>query len=103
MDYYGVLTTPTMILRRRYRANGTITDEDLMDAAKEFGSNLIGWDILFNSLTEVKANQDDLGRQIYNPQDYWSNKYRDMTNYILKNSFEPGTMTDAKRIYKTYR
>lgn len=102
MDYYGAISTPLLMLQRKYAANGTITDEDLLLSSQEFFGKFIGWDILFDRVTKLKANQEDNGQQIYNPQDTWAVKYRDMSNYLIS-TVEPGTLTDARRIYKTYR
>jgi hypothetical protein len=100
MDYYGVITTPLAMLRRKLVANGTLTDEDLIDAATEFSKSFIGWDIAFDKLTQLKANQDDLGRQIFNPQDEWDDKWKDMLRHLW-GTVEPGTLTDIKRMIIT--
>jgi hypothetical protein len=102
MDYYGVITTPLAMLRRKLVANGTLTDEDLIDAATEFSKSFIGWDIAFDKLTQIKANQDDLGRQIFNPQDDWDDKWKDMLEHLW-GTVEPGTLTDVKRMINTSR
>ncbi|NMC35088.1 MAG: hypothetical protein GYA36_21915, partial [Veillonellaceae bacterium] len=102
LDYYNAITSPMMLLRRRLIANGEITTDDIIESAEEFSKSFLGWDIIFNKLTQVKANEDELGRQIFNPQDEKQEIYKDILGHIWE-GVEPGTITDARRIYKSYR
>ena len=103
MDYYGVVTTPINTIRRKLLANGTVASEDLIGVAGEFAGNFISYDILFDKMTDLKNNQSrTTGFPIYNEQDDWLSQWRDISGYMLE-TFEPGTLTDVRRIYKDYR
>jgi hypothetical protein len=103
MDYYGVITTPVMVLQRKLVANGTLTDDDLIEAVSDFFGNFVQWDIVFNKVTNLKNNEDSsTGYPIYNPQDPWGKRFQDMSLYMAE-SVEPGLSTDVRRIYKTAR
>jgi hypothetical protein len=103
MDYYGVITTPVLMLQRQFKANGTLTSDDLIDALQEWGGKFIGWDILFDKVTKLKSNiKDESGRHIYNEQADWTEQFGQMSDFLWE-GFEPGTITDARRIYRTYK
>jgi hypothetical protein len=102
LDYYNALTTPVLILQRRLTVNGTLTSDDIKDAAGEFAGKFIGWDILFNRITNLKNNKDDNGKQIFNDTEDFRKQFEDMTVYLLE-TIEPGTITDARRIFQSYR
>jgi hypothetical protein len=103
LDYYNVITTPVLMLERQFSSNGEITSEDIKEAAIEFSKSFIGWDILFDRVTNLKANVDPAtGMSIYNTADEKDRQFRNMASYLW-NAVEPGTLTDARRIYKTSR
>jgi hypothetical protein len=54
-------------------------------------------DILFNALTNITANQDDFGREIFNETDT-PNEVTDKIMSRLWKVFEPGAVTSARKV-----
>lgn len=102
LDYYNQVTRPVQMLYRKLSVNGVIKDTDITDAIGEFFEPFVSWDILFDRLTNLKSNSDENGSPIYNPSDELQKKLDDQVLYVLE-AFEPGTMTDSRRIFKTWR
>jgi hypothetical protein len=102
MDYYGSITTPVLMLQRRVLSNGELTNRDLIDASTEFAKNFIGWDMVFDRVTNVKNNVDrTTGFKIYNESEpSLLKKGLDISGYMIS-AIEPGTATDARRIFQT--
>jgi hypothetical protein len=100
MDYYGSITTPLLMVGRK-AALGTLQTEDLINAAKEFVGKFVGYEMTFKAYVDLIKNSNDNGYAIYNEEDTWSNKFKDITWYLAENLYLPATITDLMKVNET--
>ena len=62
----------------------------------------VGVDIATRRGFNLLKNEDDYGRQIYNPEDSFSNQTREILSYGYE-VLEPGTFTSLRKIYNSDR
>ena len=78
-------------------------NQDLVDAAIEFVHPFLGEELLAGRLIDLSRNvKGSGGKEIYNPEAPLGERWKDITDYLL-GGVEPGTVSDAKRIYKAYK
>jgi hypothetical protein len=94
LDPYEYIKKPVMGMLR-----GENWEEGFSDAMKEALSPFMSEEILFKAVREVMSNKAETGREIYNEQETDAEKVGRSIKHIGK-AIEPGTISDAKRIYK---
>ncbi|MBN1683755.1 hypothetical protein JW865_09420 [Candidatus Bathyarchaeota archaeon] len=101
MDYYNAVTGPTRYLTRRWYSQGDLTTEDFKRSALIFTEPYTSKDIIYKMANDLWNNMDsETHREIYRESD--DDKYKKITNHVWK-AFEPGTMTDIKRVLDVKR
>ncbi len=89
------VVTKTIIAALR----GDTAQEKIIDSAGEFTDPFLSEEILFKSLTELWRNKKGFGGPIYNEEDTAAGKASDVGTHLVK-TFEPGTVTSGRRIWK---
>jgi hypothetical protein len=93
-DPYGGLTSVLNAYKR-----GDTFEQGLADAAKEFGGDILGADILASAVTNLIQGKDKYGKDLYKPGATDAEKQLAALNLIYE-TFEPGTITSARKIKK---
>lgn len=75
---------------------------DYQGAVREFYEPLIGEDLAGGAIVSVWRNQDDGGRQVYDPGLDSVGQLKQIVDFVW-NRFEPGTMTSGRRVLKGWR
>ena len=85
--------------------NAAIREDNPIDAfiagSIEFISPFADEEILFKLSNELYNNKSTYGGDIYNPEENFQDKSRDILSHIYK-GFEPGSLTSIKRAVKAY-
>jgi hypothetical protein len=85
--------------------NAAIREDNQIDAfiagSIEFISPFADEEILFKLSNELYNNKSTYGGDIYNPEENFQDKSRDILSHIYK-GFEPGSLTSIKRAVKAY-
>lgn len=80
--------------------NALLNGEDMVDSFKESMLELVGQfqgpDILTNLAIQLKENENDFGKPIYNEEDSRENKISKVIDYVYK-VVEPGTATSIRK------
>jgi len=79
-------------------ASGEDPAESFAKGLNAFIEPFVGTDIATRRIMNVINNQDDYGRQIYNPEAPFTDQSSDILAYVYK-VFEPGTLTSIRKIY----
>lgn len=93
-DPYGGLTSVLNAYKR-----GDTFEQGLADAAKEFGGDILGADILASTVNNLIQGKDKYGKDLYKPGATDTEKLESALNLIYE-TFEPGTITSARKIKK---
>ena len=103
LDYYNSVTTPVLTLFRASKTKDGITDDVIKEVINSFFEPYISPDIFFDKSTDIlKGINSKTGDKIYNKTDSFHEKVHKMGEYMW-DAFEPSTITDIKRMYKTGR
>lgn len=78
------------------------TQQGIYEAMKEVFGPFLGYEMLYEKLTEVQTNQKRSGGKVYNEQLPLGDKLAAAYNHI-SSAIEPGVVTSARRIYKGYK
>ena len=80
--------------------NAFLKGDDLLDSFKQSTLELVGQfqgpDILTNLAIQLKGNENDFGKPIYNEEDSFSEKADKILDYVYK-VVEPGTITSIRK------
>jgi hypothetical protein len=80
--------------------NALLNGEDLLDSFKKSTLELVGQfqgpDILTNLAIQLKGNENDFGKPIYNEEDSFAEKTDKILDYVYK-VVEPGTITSIRK------
>jgi hypothetical protein len=80
--------------------NAFLKGDDLLDSFKQSTLELVGQfqgpDILTNLAIQLKGNENDFGKPIYNEEDSFSQKADKILDYMYK-VVEPGTITSIRK------
>lgn len=80
--------------------NALFSGEDLLDSFKKSTLELVGQfqgpDILTNLAIQLKGNENDFGKPIYNEEDSFAEKSDKILDYVYK-VVEPGTITSVRK------
>ena len=80
--------------------NAFLKGDDLLDSFKESTLELVGQfqgpDILTNLAIQLKGNENDFGKPIYNEEDTFAEKTDKILDYVYK-VVEPGTITSIRK------
>jgi len=80
--------------------NAFFNGEDMLDSFKQSTLELVGQfqgpDILTNLAIQLKGNENDFGKPIYNEEDSFAEKTDKILDYVYK-VVEPGTITSARK------
>lgn len=79
-------------------ASGEDPAESFAKGLNAFIEPFVGTDIATRRIMNVINNQDDYGRQVYNPEAPFTDQSSDILAYVYK-VFEPGTLTSIRKIY----
>jgi len=98
---YASYTDPFSMFRNTIDAfwSGKDMKQGVWGGLVEFLEPFVSEDILAEKLLDIKRNQTDDGRQVYNNQDTVSGQYADIISHI-GDAFVPGTVISANRILK---
>ena len=80
--------------------NAFFNGEDMLDSFKQSTLELVGQfqgpDILTNLAIQLKGNENDFGKPIYNEEDTFAEKTDKILDYVYK-VVEPGTITSVRK------
>ena len=80
--------------------NALFSGEDMLDSFKQSTLELVGQfqgpDILTNLAIQLKNNENDFGKPIYNEEDAFQEKTAKILDYVYK-VVEPGTITSVRK------
>jgi hypothetical protein len=80
--------------------SGKTTIDGFINAIGSTIEPFVGEEMTTAAILAVKNNQDAYGKPIYNPEDTFAQKSKDIIAYML-NVVQPGTVSTMKRIYES--